>query len=261
MYDLGELLRRMIEAANKAKTAILDVYTSADFHVEIKEDNSPVTDADIRSNEIIVNHLKEYFPNVAFLTEESVDDKARLENDEVFIIDPLDGTKDFVARNGQFTINIAYAYKHVATIGVILIPMRDELFYAVKNKGAFVVKNGQTEQIHASKKTSDLRCYTSNFHMGQKEKEMLEKHKDKISKAESLGSSIKGCYIALGLGEISYRFSSNTKEWDTAAMQVIVEESGAHILKFDGTPIRYNRDDVYNRDGYVICNLKENFLL
>jgi 3'(2'), 5'-bisphosphate nucleotidase len=90
---------------------------------------------------------------------------------------------------------------------------------------------------------------------------MIKKHSDVIKHQKTVGATIKGCIIARGLAEMSYRFSSNTKEWDTAAMQVIVEEAGGFILKFNGQPIRYNREDVYNRDGYVIVNKKENFLL
>ena len=90
---------------------------------------------------------------------------------------------------------------------------------------------------------------------------MIKKHSDKIKNQVTIGATLKGCIIARGLAEMSYRFSSNTKEWDTCAMQAIVEQAGGYILKFDGTPIRYNREDVYNHDGYVIVNRKENFLL
>ena len=90
---------------------------------------------------------------------------------------------------------------------------------------------------------------------------MIAKHSDKIKHQKVVGSSIKGCVIAKGDAEMSYRFSSNTKEWDTCAMQAIVEEAGGHVLKFNGERIHYNREDVYNRGGYVICNCRENFLI
>jgi len=91
--------------------------------------------------------------------------------------------------------------------------------------------------------------------------DMIKKHSYVIKHQVKMGATLKGCAIAKGEAEISYRFSSNTKEWDTCAMQILVEEAGGFLLKFDGTPIRYNREDVYNRDGYIICNRKENFLL
>ena len=90
---------------------------------------------------------------------------------------------------------------------------------------------------------------------------MIQKHSDKIKHQRVVGASIKGCIIAKGEAEMSYRFSSNTKEWDTCAMQAVVEEAGGFILKFSGEPITYNREDVYNRGGYVVCNCKENFLI
>ena len=91
--------------------------------------------------------------------------------------------------------------------------------------------------------------------------DMIAKHSDVIKHQRKVGATIKGCLIASGQAEMSYRFSSNTKEWDTCAMQAVVENAGGFILKFDGTPIHYNREDVYNKDGYIICNRKENFLL
>ena len=101
----------------------------------------------------------------------------------------------------------------------------------------------------------------SRFHVNDGERNMIKKHNDVIKYQKTIGATIKGCLIARGLAEISYRFSSNTKEWDTCAMQVIVEQAGGYILKFDKTPIMYNRHDVYNRGGYIIINKIQNFLL
>ena len=252
-----------LKAVNSVRDLILEVYNSPDFGIEIKEDNSPVTKADKATDIKIREILSEAFPLYALLTEESVDDKSRLSNDYVWIVDPIDGTKDFVAKNDQFTVNIGLSYKHKAVLGVILIPVSGEIYYAVEGLGAFYLKDKDTTpiEIHCNNKIRDITTLVSNFHSNQTEMDMIKKHSDIIKHQRKVGATIKGCLIARGDAEMSYRFSSNTKEWDTCAMQVLVEQAGGHLLKFDGTPICYNREDVYNRDGYIICNRKENFLL
>ena len=248
-------------AIKKAREKVLEIYHSSDFGVEIKEDNSPVTKADKMSDEIIRNILKENFPNYAILTEESIDDKSRLNNDFVWIVDPIDGTKEFVAHNDQFTINIALSYKHDIVVGVIDIPVYDETFYMGKGKGSFYIHNGVEKKINVNDNKDNLIALTSRFHVNEDEIQLINKHQDRITKIETIGSSIKGCYIAMGKAEISYRKSPNTKEWDTAAMQGILEEAGGYLLTFDKKPLRYNREDVYNREGYILINNIDNFLI
>ena len=253
-------LKEAIFAGLKAKEKILEIYNQG-FDVEIKDDNSPVTIADKTADRIIREHLRKMFPSHAFLTEESEDDKSRLENDYVWIVDPVDGTKDFVAKDGGFTTNIALAYKHEAVVGVVVVPLTGEIYYAAKGMGAFYRKDGVTKRIHVNDKLDNLIVYRSVFHSTKNEEEMFEKHKDKIARVEKWGSALKPCRIAQGLGELTYRLTDGTKEWDTAASQVIVEQAGGIFLDTKGQRIMYNREDVYNRIGYVICNRIENFLL
>ena len=253
-------LKEAIFAGLKAKEKILEIYNRG-FDVEIKDDNSPVTIADKTADKIIREHLHKIFPNHAFLTEESEDDKSRLENDYVWIVDPVDGTKDFVAKDGGFTTNIALAYKHEAVVGVVVVPLTGEIYYAAKGLGAFYRKDGVTKRIHVNDKLDNLICYKSVFHTKPEDEAMIAKHMDKITKIEKWGSALKPCRIAQGLGEITYRLTNGTKEWDTAASQVIVEQAGGIFLDLNKKRIMYNREDVYNRDGYIICNRIENFLL
>lgn len=258
MWD--KQLQVMLEAGHLAAEAILKIYHQP-FDVEIKEDNSPVTIADKTADELIRKHLHAHFPNYAFLTEESLDDKNRLLNDYVFIIDPLDGTKDFVGHHDEFTVNIALAYKHEIVAGVIYLPVFQEIFYASKNQGAYQIKlNKAPQRIQVNHKTSDLTVFTSRFHLTDYEKRIIQSYGNKISTQKTLGSSIKGCYIALGQGELTFRVSDGTKEWDTAAMDIIVREAGGIFEKLNGERILYNRLDVYNRGGYVIANRRENIL-
>ena len=255
-----EQLNAAIEAGVAAIEGILKIYNT-DFDVEIKDDNSPVTLADKNADKVIREILHKRFPDYAFLTEETDDDKSRLANDFVWIVDPVDGTKDFVAKDGGFTTNIALAYKHEAVVGVVVVPLTGEVYYAAKGMGAFYRKDGVSKQIHVNDKLDNLIIYKSVFHSKQNEEEMYKKHADKIAKIEKWGSALKPCRIAQGLGELSYRLSDGTKEWDTAASQVIVEQAGGIFLDTNKKRLMYNREDVYNRDGYVICNRIENFLL
>lgn len=251
-------LHAAIEAGLLAKKKILEIYHQH-FDVEIKDDNSPVTIADKSADEIIRKYLHEQFPTHAFLTEESTDNLNRLKNDFVWIVDPVDGTKDFVAKDDEFTTNIALAYKHELVVGVVLAPAKDEIYFASKGNGSFYQKgNEKPVRIHVNDKLDDLTMLISVFHFNDAEKEYIEKHQDKIKHVERKGSSLKPCAIARGLAEITLRRSPNTKEWDTAACQIVVEEAGGLFVEPDGTPIRYNREDVYNRKGYTVVNRKEN---
>lgn len=247
-----------IEAARLAMPGIMAIYNTP-FEVEIKEDNSPVTAADKGADEVIRNYLHKNFPEYGMLTEESEDSEERLSKDLIWIVDPVDGTKDFVARDGEFTTNIGLAYKGQVVVGVVSVPVTGEIYYASKGNGAYYDNGkGQVEKIHVNDKTSDLTLLTSKFHVNELELKYLEDHKDKITKREGYGSAIKPCRIARGLAEITLRFSNGTKEWDTAASQCIVEEAGGLFIKPDGKPLTYNRKDVYNREGYYVLNRIEN---
>ena len=259
MYQ--NVIEDMISVAKEAMKIILKYYHDG-FHVEIKNDNSPVTEADKASDKLIREFLKGKYPDYAFLTEESVDDKSRLKNDYVFIIDPLDGTEDYVHRDGEFTINIALSYKHEIVAGVVAIPVSGVIYYATKNGGAYkLYPDGKLEKIHVSDKVEDLTCLTSVYHANKQEQETIKKYSDRITHVIKKGSSLKACEIAEGKAEISYRLSSGTKEWDTAAFDIIVKEAGGYVLKLDKTPITYDREDVVNRDYYLVVNRLENFLI
>lgn len=258
------LNKELTEAINIIKVAgeeVLKIYNSSSLGVEIKEDNSPVTKADKLADKIIREYLSKKFPHYAFLTEESSDDFLRLENDYVWIIDPIDGTKDFIAHDDDFSINIGLSYKKRAVLGVILIPVTGEIYYAVEGEGAYRIdKDGNKTRIHTSDKTKDLIALKSHFHTREDDLAWITKHSDVIKETMVSGSTKKGCLIASGIADVLYRTTHNTKEWDTCAIDIIVREAGGTFTDIDGNPITYNREDVYNRNGYVICNNKENFI-
>ena len=259
MYE--KELKFMLEAARQARDVILKYYNDG-FHVEIKDDNSPVTEADKKSDALIRQILAPEFPTYGFLTEEVEDDLSRLEKEYVFIVDPVDGTKDFVARDDMFTTNIALSRNGEIVVGVVSIPAANEYYYAVRGEGSYKIDaNGNVKKIHVNDKTENLTCLTSCFHENAKGDEVRARHKDKITTVQKYGSSIKVCRIAEGLAEIHYRFGGGTKERDTAAIQIILEEAGGLFIKFDKTRITYNKKDVYNHDGYIAINRIENFLI
>jgi 3'(2'), 5'-bisphosphate nucleotidase len=254
-------LAAMQKAAFDAEKKIKEVYQTA-FAVEMKSDNSPVTAADKGADELIRQELHRSFPSYALLTEESKDDLSRLNNDDVFIVDPVDGTKEFVARNGEFTTNIALAHNHQVVAGVVNVPMKDVMYFALKGQGAFKWEKGKDPvRIHVSDKVTGLTALRSRSFFGPNEKALLDKHADKIATVETLGAALKFCAIAEGKAEISYRESPGTKEWDIAAGTIILQEAGGLILKRDGSEYAFNRPDVYNREGYMLMNRKENWLL
>lgn len=250
-------LEAMIAAGKAAAVRIMEIY-QAGFEIEIKEDHSPVTLADKTADRMISEYLKHEFPAYAMLTEESSDDKSRLQNDYCFIVDPVDGTKDFCAKNGEFATNIALCYCHRIVVGVVVLPSTGSVYYAVEGQGAYRMDpDGTRTRIHVSDRTDGLTMYTSRFHSSEEEKRIPQLD-HRIQRVEAHGSSIKACYIAEGRGEVHYRTNEGTKEWDTAPIDLIVREAGGVFAKPDGTLYGYNREDVYNHEGYIIANRKEN---
>ena len=248
------------KAAVLAGQAIIEIYNSGDFGVEVKSDDSPLTKADKASNRIIVDMMREYFPTHAILSEEERDNLDRLQNDLCFVIDPLDGTKEFVKRNGQFTVNIALSYKHKSVMGVIYVPVTGELYYAAEGYGSFLEKDGVVTELHVSKEEkapSDLNVVMSNSHGCKEMEELLEKYQ--LKNFVKVGSSLKGCMIARGEADVYYRHNP-TMEWDTAAMQCIVEEAGAIFRQMDDTEMLYNRENSLNDKGFYILNDGKNKL-
>ncbi len=248
-------------AAQLAGKAIMDIYEKAgQIQVEYKDDNMPLTAADKAANRVIVDLLKKEFPGYSILSEEEKDSEERLTNERCFIVDPLDGTKEFIKRNGQFTVNIALAYKNRSVMGVIYVPATGELYYASKGSGAWYVsrENAAPVKIRVSDRTQNLRLVMSSSHGCEQMERFLEEHH--FSEIIKAGSSLKGCMVACGKADVYYRFNP-TMEWDTAAMQCIAEEAGAIFLEMDKSEMRYNRKNCLNAKGFFIINRKENLFV
>ncbi len=256
--DYKKMLEIVKMAAKEAGEAIIKIYNS-DFDVEYKSDDSPLTCADKEADRIIVSILKEKFPSYAVLSEESVDDLSRLDNEYCWIVDPLDGTKEFVNHTDEFTVNIALAKNGVSILGVIYVPVTEEMYYAFAGGGSFYSKNSVLKKINVSTRITNLRFVSSKYHKSDEFLDILENNSENISAVQRIGSSLKGCLIARGNAECYYRHGL-TSEWDTAAMQIIVEEAGGVFKQLDETDMLYNRIDTLNRKGFYVLNRKENHI-
>lgn len=236
------LLPQLIEIAKDAGTAVLSVYNQQQiFAVVEKEDKTPLTQADLRSHQVIVNRLKHLTPHIPVLSEESayIPFDIRKQWREYWLVDPLDGTKEFLKRNGEFTVNIAFISDNMPTLGIIYAPVLDVCYFAGHKIGAFKQKNMLSPHSIHSKKWNgqNLRVAGSRSH-GHKE---LQNFLDKLNDYQlvTMGSSLKSCLVAEGAADVYPRLGP-TSEWDTAAAQCIVEEAGGCILDLEGQKLRYN---------------------
>ena len=232
-----------------ASEEILKVYNT-NFNVEKKDDQSPVTKADIEANKVIVSILKKKF-DYLIVSEESLNHQQYCDEEYCFIVDPIDGTKEFIKKNGEFTVNIALLHGDELVVGVVYAPVLNEMYYASKNQGAFMEKDGVTKKIHVSNRKEQLKVLISRSHQKLKSVALLEDNEDKILKVSRLGSSLKGCRIASGEQDAYYRFGP-TCIWDTAAMQIIVEEAGGFLKLLTGEKINYRKKDYINDEFYII---------
>ena len=254
--NLDQVFLAMLTALQKASRKVFEI-SKRSFTIEIKEDQSPVTEADFASNQIIKNELK-CFP-IAWLSEEDSDSLSRLEEEYVFVVDPLDGTEDFVKRDGSYGINLALVKDHRVIIGMVACPERNLLCYARENQGTILrYGDGREERIHVSTRKDHLRAFVSKTHFDQREEEALNRHKDLIEQVIPLGACNKALELARGNGEICLRYTDKTKEWDVCAPDLIVREAGGIFVDTLGKPFVYNRKDVYNRNGYFMANCVEN---
>lgn len=257
--ELKEELEIAILAALEAGNAIKEVY-SKEFDVEIKADNSPVTEADLKANSVIISHLKPAFPDYGCLTEEESDNLVRLEKEWCWIIDPLDGTKEFIKRNDEFTVNIALSHHREVVLGVVYAPIFDELYFAVKGQGAYKrLPDGTDQKLSVSKRTEKIHGLQSQSRPIDMCIDIFETHAETIGQITKLGSSLKGCRIAEGVQDVYFN-CGRSMVWDTAAMECIVVEAGGLLRQLNGDPIIYNAEKIVNDRGFYIINKEENDL-
>ncbi len=240
-----QYLTQVIEIAKVAGVAIMQVY-STDFDVEKKEDNSPLTKADLAAHHCIVSALGQLTPYVPILSEESetIDYETRREWQQYWLIDPLDGTREFVKRNGEFTVNIALIDRHKPVLGVVYAPATEVLYFATLHHGAYKqTKSNPVQKVHT--RLLDLKrpiIVGSRSHTDQKMQRFMQNLKNStgaIPELISMGSSLKICLVAEGLADV-YPKLGPTSEWDTAAAHCVLLEAGGDIVNEAGLTLRYN---------------------
>jgi 3'(2'), 5'-bisphosphate nucleotidase len=240
-----------IEAAQEASNVILEIYQK-DYNTFTKTDNSPVTDADLESNKIINKILSN--TKYSILSEEDIDDQSRLSKDMIWIVDPLDGTSDFIDKTGEFTVMIALIQNKKPILGVIAWPTEKILFVAQKNCGAFRYLDNKWDKISVTKIDELPKCRTvgSRHHLSEKEKEFIKKIG--IEDFTSIGSSLKVGKISSGQAEAYITTTNKMKEWDTAASYCIVSEAGGKMTDMLGNDLTYNNKNVHHENGILVTN-------
>ena len=240
-----------IEAACSAGKIIMDIYQK-DFDAKTKRDNSPITIADLKSNEIIKSILSK--TGHMILSEEDKDDQKRLLERTIWIVDPLDGTSDFIDKTGEFTIMIALVKDGKPLIGVINWPTEKTLFVAQKGSGAFKRSNCCWGKISVTEISEITKCRTvgSRHHLSDKEKQFIEKLG--ITDFTSIGSSLKVGKISSGEAEAYITTTNKMKEWDSAASYCIINEAGGKMTDMNGNDLIYNKKDVFHYNGILATN-------
>lgn len=239
----------VIGIAEQAAARILEVYAGA-FEVENKADDSPLTAADLAAHHHIVDALEALTPDIPVLSEESahtIPTIVRRRWSRLWLVDPLDGTREFVKRNGEFSVNIALIESGVARFGVIQQPVTGLVWYGMPDQGAWIRENGQERAIRCRRPAmAPLQVAGSRSHADVRTARLIERIGD--TGPFAMGSSLKFCRIAEGRLDVYPRLGP-TSEWDTAAGQAIVEGAGGVLLDFQGRPFRYNqRDTLLNGD-------------
>ena len=242
--------------ARDAGAAIMEIY-NRDFSIAYKDDKSPLTEADLKSNEIIIAGLEALnstfniqhstFKSIPIMSEEgkTISYEDRKEWEYYWCIDPIDGTKEFIKKNGEFTVNIALIHKNAPILGVVYAPALDDMYAAKKGSGAF--KNGEKLPLqHNPDMKEKMSVVASKSHLSEETQAFIDaldtKHIEQVSK----GSSLKLCMVAEGEADIYPRLAP-TMEWDTAAADAVVRESGKMTYQFENDePVVYNKADLLN---------------
>ena len=255
---MENLLKIAIEAALEAGKAILEIYNSGEFDVEIKGDKSPLTKADKASHNVIMSFLKK--TKIPVLSEEGreIPYEERKNWKQLWIIDPVDGTKEFIKRNGEFTVNIALVENGRPIMGVVYVPVTGDFYFGAKGQGAKkLVVDSEAElsikQLSHGKSipikmNRQFTVVGSRSHMNTETEDFLNSYKEEHGELAILskGSSLKMCMVAEGLADVYPRFAP-TMEWDTAAGQAVVEAAGFSMLEKESRlPLRYNKEDLLN---------------
>ena len=244
-------LETIIDAVTNAGEKILEIYKD-DFQVGKKDDNSPITQADLESNKIIKESLLR--TKIPILSEEDTDDKSRMGSDKVWIVDPLDGTQDFVNKTDEFTVMVGLVENHIPVMGIVYWPTEKKIYFAEKDLGAFCHESEGWMRISVRgvEEVTESLALVSRHHLSDKEKKMLEQLE--IKNTANIGSSLKVMEIASGRADIYLTSTHKMKQWDTAASHCIISEAGGKMTDISGNDLVYNTESVNHENGLLVTN-------
>lgn len=252
---MGEIsIKDLLEISRLAGREIMNIYENESLFniVDYKSDDSPLTLADKRSHEVIAQNLQDLYPHVPLLSEEGKDISYDIRKywGEFWLVDPLDGTKEFIKRNGEFTVNIALILEGYPVMGVIYAPVMDVYYIGEADRGTYRIdKEKKTRLEIRNKKKDNLIAVRSRSHASPEEEDVFKKYN--VTEFTSIGSSLKFCMVAEGRADIYYRHGP-TMEWDTGAGQVIVESAGFAMTSMQtGERFSYNKENLLN-PGFLV---------
>lgn len=246
-------INKIIEIAIEAGDAILEIYKK-DFEVYTKNDESPLTEADKAANDIIIEGLTSLYPDIPYISEEVklTAYNERKDWEQCWLIDPLDGTKEFIKKNGEFTVNIALIKDGIPVLGVVHVPVQNKTYYAEQGKGAFLIENNDAPKKIENKahysELNDIVVVASRSHLSQEVLDFVDDLKAEGKNVDFLssGSSLKFCLVAEGKAHVYPRLAP-TMEWDTGAAHAVCLEAGKNVLVYETKePLKYNREDLLN---------------
>lgn len=250
---MEKMVKDVLNIATEAGKEILNIY-NREYNIRNKEDKSPVTEADLKSNKIIEDGLKKY--KWPMLSEESEDNYLRLKSSSVWIIDPLDGTKDFIQKTGDFSIMIGLVEDGEPKFGVVYVPVKDKLYYAIRDQGSYLRIGKEREQklkVSSIEDFSDARLVVSRNHLYLNDIELADKLG--VSHFKKTGSTgIKISLIAENKADLYYNLSGKLGQWDTCAPEIILTEAGGRLTDTLGKRIKYNQKEVKNVKGIIASN-------
>ena len=245
--NLDDVVDAIIQAGEKVR----EIYDT-DFEVNKKDDNSPITKADLESNKILRAVLEK--TGIPILSEEDVDDKSRLVSEKVWIVDPLDGTQDFVNRTGEFTILVGLVENDVPVMGLVYLPIKKILYFAEKGMGPFCYDLHDWKKISVRNVDDVSGCLAlvSRHHLSGKEKKILD-HLG-ITNTLTIGSTLKVMEISSGRGDIYLTTTNKMSQWDTCASWCVISEAGGKMTDILGNDLVYNTESVKHENGLLVTN-------
>lgn len=250
------LLDSLVELSREAGEAIMSFYRQGETQTWTKKDDSPLTDADLASHHVIANGLASLTPDIPVLSEESeeITWQQRQQWDKYWLVDPLDGTKEFIKQNGEFTVNIALIEQHKPTMAVVYAPALNKMYYASEQAGSFLVENEQPPQrllLDDKSLESTVKVVGSRSHPSPQMSDFVAQFAQ--SDIVPTGSSLKFCLVAQGLADVYPRLGP-TMEWDTGAGQCIAQCAGAKVSLFSGEPLMYNNKESLLNPLFIVVH-------